>query len=83
MKPLLRMRLYDEFGEVCAENESTTATDLWGLMRSVDFTRGTLRATYDKGVYNEASFDTPGQAKALSALFCEKSLLSYLFSKEL
>ncbi len=83
MRPLLRVKLFDEFGEVCADNESTTAIELWRIMQSIDFVRGTLRATYNKGEYNEASFTTLSQAKAISALFSEKSLLDYIYSGEM
>ena len=83
MKPLLTVKLYDSNIDVCADICTDKVTEVWKLLKDIDFTGGTIRADYNDGMYNEASFKDARQAKVLTALFREKSLLAYLYNGEL
>ena len=83
MKPRLKVKLYDSYGEVCAKGESEVVSDITALLKETEFVRGTVRATYIDGMYNEASFTNATHCKLLITLFREKPLLHYIYGRDL
>lgn len=83
MKPILRIRLFDEDNDKIAELETTVIKEMYKLLTSCEFHSGTIRATYEDDVFNEASFTNQTQCKILASVFREKPLLDFIYNKEL
>jgi len=78
MKPIIKIKIYDQNKEKSGEFESITFAKLARELRTCDFDYGVLRVTYAPDEWNEATFTKIDQARKLSTLFREKSLLKFL-----
>lgn len=83
MKPIIKIRLYSENGDKTDELETQLVKDIYQLLKVCDFSHGTLRATYEKDVFNEATFKSQTECKILLTLFREKPLLRYIYDGDL
>lgn len=83
MKPIIRIRLYDENNDVIAELETDLVGKTYDFLKVCDFKYGVMRATYEPNYYNEATFNKVGQAKVLLSVFREKPLLDFIYQGDL
>lgn len=79
MKPTITIKLFDKSNDQIAKLETQKVTEIWKLLREVDFSTGTIRVDYLDGMYNEANFLDVTQAKLLISIFRDKSLLNYIY----
>lgn len=83
MKPIIKIKLFDDSNDKIAELETEHITKIYDLFKACEFDSGVIRVTYQDDMYNEASFQTQTQCKILATLFREKPLLEYIYKKEL
>lgn len=79
MKPTITIKLFDDTSDQIAKLETQKVTQIWKLLKEVDFNTGTIRVDYLDGMYNEANFLDAQQAKLLISVFRDKSLLDYIY----
>lgn len=82
MKPIMKVKLFDQNDDKIAEIETEQITKLYDLFKACDFVRGTIRVTYSDDMYNEATFVNQTQCKVLASVFKEKPLLDYIYNRE-
>jgi len=83
MKPIIKVKLFDTFGDKVAELETEHVTKLYSLFKTCEFDYGVIRITYAKDMYNEATFKTKTECKVLASVFKEKPLLKFIYDKDL
>ena len=83
MKPVIKVRLYNEDNEEIAGLGTTLITEIYQLFKTCDFDHGIIRVTYENDMYNEATFKTKTDCKVLATVFRERPLLDYIYKKEL
>ena len=79
MKPMITIKLFDDSNDEIAKLNTIKVTEIWKLLKEVDFSTGTIRVDYFDKMYNEANFLNASQAKLLLSIFKDKSLLNYIY----